>query len=238
MSKWLFMLIGVSALAIVAADIVAAMGRRPGGGALSRFIVGVIARGTSGPRDGGSAALLLAIPGAWLLGAAGGVRLIALTWAAAGWPDDAAVRTFAAGLIGTTALCSAVFLRRLLVARARRNALVRLVDGLAKTPEEAAAYLSREDPPYACATVETLLVATAEDHARDPVLHLAGGGDRFKAVVERLRDAYALLHRGSGRRDLQPLHAAIAACLRSAEGLARTRAEHRLVYHHSRGSKS
>jgi hypothetical protein len=232
------MLIGVSALAIVAADIVAAMGRRPGGGALSRFIVGAIARATSGPRDGGSAALLLAIPVAWLVGAAGGVRLIASAWAAAGWPDDATARTFAIGLLGTMALCSAVFLRRVLAARARSKALVHLVDGLAKTPEEAAAYLSREDSPYTRAAVETLLAATAKDHARDPVLHLAGGGERFTAVVERLRDAYALLNRGGGRRDLRPLHAAISACLRSAESLARTRAEHRLVYHHSRGSKS
>lgn len=234
MTIWLPALIGVSSVVIVAADIVAAMSGRPGGGALSRFIVGRIARATSGARDGGSAAALLAIPGAWLLGAAGGVGLIASTWVAAGWPDDAAARTFAIGLLGTTALCSAVLLRRLLAARGRRKALVRLVDGMAKTPEEAAAYLSREDSPYACATVETLLAVTAEDHARDPVLHLAGGGDRFTAVVERLRDAYALLNRGGGRRD----HAAFAAHLRSAESVARTRAQHRLVYHTSRGPRS
>ena len=240
MSKWLPALIGVSCLAIVAADIVAAMSRRPGGGALSRFIVLLMARATSGLRDGRSAAPLLAIPGAWLLGAAGGVGLIASTWAAAGWPDVAMARTFAAGLLGTTALCSTVFLRRLVAARSRRRALLRLVDGLAKTPAEAAACLSREDTRHTGAAVEALLAATVEDHTRDPVLHLAGGGagDRLTAVVERLRDAYALLSRGGGRRELQPLCAAIAVYLHSAESLSRAGAQHRLVYHDSRRPKS
>lgn len=238
MANWVPALAGACALAVVAADMLAAMSQRPGGGRLSRFIVGAVARARWSAGRGSLA--LLAIPIVWLLGSAGGVALIGVSWAAAGRPALPVTPAFGAGLVGTSALCSAVLLWRVIAARMRRRAFIRIVDGLARTPEEAAAYLAREDAIYTLNVLGAVVAALAEDHKRDPVLHMVGRDDgrRLDAIVEKLRDACALLGAGGERRNVQSLRAAIAAYQQSAESLSCTGEGRRLVYHRSRGSGS